>query len=78
MDAFEILVVILSVILAVFLIISIIVGIILARVLSKIEMFADRANHVANNFESFSDKFKQVAAPAAIVSFLAKILHNRK
>ena len=78
MDAFEILVVILSVTLAIFLILSIVAVSYLIFILKKAKIISEHAEHIAENVEEASNKFKSVAGPAALFTIIPKIIKLRK
>jgi hypothetical protein len=78
MDAFEILVVILSVTLAIFLILSIVAVSMLIYILKKAKLISEHAEVIAENLETASNKFRNFAGPAAVLSILPKLLKLRK
>lgn len=72
--AAETLLIIVSSTLAIFLVILCITAIYVIRVVKKVNLMADRAEHIASNVENAADAVKNTAAAMPLVRLIAKVV----
>lgn len=81
MDAYQILVITLSVLLGLLLIIAVVFLVLLIKLLKQVKRITDKADHVIEGVESFSDILRKAAGPIAIGKFFttfSRAVHERK